>query len=168
MNRCTARYTLAKLGLREKMHLLSVGCCCVMEVDLQIVIVHATKAYSGSTRITPLILYPGTRCRWVINSSPRLHYAWERKSVTPEEEAVWAPSSVRTVLREEGRETKLKSANRFLWKSTNHWKKSLHGFRDVRCRQMDSQKYRSLYARFFVAKNLMDLRCTDASLLHRM
>ena len=47
-SKCTARYTVAALDMREKTHLVSVSCCVLMEVDLQIVVVHAMKAYSGS------------------------------------------------------------------------------------------------------------------------
>jgi hypothetical protein len=133
--------------MREKMHLVSVSCCVLMEVDLQIVIVHPMKAYSGSTRITPLILYPGTRCKWVTVDHNPLRRSHHRSGL-------FCGGGGDCSLCQGFIQIKL--ANRYLWKLTNYWRKSLRCFQDVWCRQMDSQKYRSWCALFFVAKNLMD------------
>ena len=45
------------------------------------------KAYRGSTGIAPLILNLGTRCRWVVNFTPRPLYSREITPVPIEQEA---------------------------------------------------------------------------------
>ena len=62
-SKCIASYTVAVLRVRKKLHLQSVVCSCLMEVNFKTIIVYAMKAYRGSTRTVPLIPCPGTRCR---------------------------------------------------------------------------------------------------------
>jgi len=57
--------------------------------------------YRGNRRTAPLILRLGTRCRSVVNITPRPLYSRVRTTVPTENAAGWAPESIYTISGEE-------------------------------------------------------------------
>jgi hypothetical protein len=56
--------------------------------EVNVVPIHAMKAYWGRGFIDPLFLNHGARCGWVINITPRPPYHWERTTVHIKQDAV--------------------------------------------------------------------------------
>jgi hypothetical protein len=88
----------AKLpGLYES-HQTKLHTRCEFSRDGKVVLVHNTKAYWRTRGTFPVILYLGTRWRWVVKFTPLPLYPWERTPVPTEQEVRSTPEAVQRVL----------------------------------------------------------------------